>query len=622
MADMLKQVNNEPIKASLIILIGNGRKPRYQILFGSLLLLLFTISPVSANPNEAVDSLSDSEFISDSIAECKQLEDQDPAAAITLANKLLSKLDRQLHTINYGHVLGCLGWAYTTQNELTSARSTALDIEQLVAELAVASVDSIQLARRAGGIFHRMGDRVSASENYSLAMQQAESLKVVSEQIPILVNLGVLNSELREHEQAIDNYYQALDLMAETDDFRYHPPVLFNLAATLNGQRRFAEGLKVFQQVEAMISDQWPPGRIAQTYQGLAAAHSALGDLPLARDYAEQALQILTDNDQIHSNYYNIKSVLASIYVQQGETELAIEFVNDSSQYYLDPNNRVDVLGSINPLSSLAFTYERLGLLNQAIEVHKADIDLEQEMQDTFNQEIMAQMQVRLNDSQQREALALLKNERINDQIKLKEAENNRKLWVLMSSAAIMMFLMFLFWQYITNRKLKRMTLTDTLTQLGNRRAIKDWLATHKMPNEPGSRFLWLIDLDDFKAINDEYDYDIGDFSLQKIAAALSGLNNKHRLVARWGGEEFVLLTDDVAAEDKDDFSQLLLNTIKQTQIETGSISFSLTASVGISKMVDQSPSAWSRAMYQADRALYTAKDRGQDCVVLATGNN
>lgn len=597
-------------------------KHGFKVVLCGLLLLVSGISS-GQQKNELKDSGSPSQNpVSDLIAECKQLEDQDPTAAINLANNLLLKSVPQKDVINYGHVLGCMGWAYVTLNNLTEARTKALDIEQLVVGLDTVSIDSIQLIRRAGGIFHRMGDRVSASENYNQAMQQAEKLRAVTEQIPILVNLGVLNSELREHEQAIDNYYQALKLMAEIEDFRYRPPVLFNLATTLNGQGRFNEGLKVFQQVEDMINDQWPPGRVSQTYHGLAAAHSALKNLPLARQYAEKALKILADNDQINSSYYNAKTILASIYAQQGATQLATEYANEASQYYMNPDNKSDVLGSTNPLPSLAITYQRLGFLEQAIEMHKAANKIDNEMQDTFNQEVMAQMQVRLNDSQEREEMALIKSQRINDKIKLREAEYQRTLLLLVSAAGILLLVWFLFWQRLTNNKLRTMAMTDTLTQLGNRRAISDWLVTHQLPGKPDCRFLWLIDLDKFKQVNDEYNHDVGDFVLQKIADSLLGLINKNRVVARWGGEEFIIITDDVAAEQKDDFSELLLNTIKQTQIQTGSVSLSITASVGISRIENSSPSAWTRAIYQADKALYSAKSRGRDCVVLATSNN
>ncbi len=578
----------------------------------AVLCLLLWVLPSAANPLN----------VAESIAECKQLEDRDPAAAIVLGKDLLAKIDRQKEPFHFGHVLGCLGWSYASLNDQEAARTAALDAEQLVVDLGEASIDSIQIGRRAGSIFHRLGDRISAVENYNLALQQAVKLEVVSEQIAGLANLGVLNAELREEEQAIDNFYQALRLMKEAKDFKYQPPVLFNLAATLGGKKRFKEALSVYQQVAAMIDDQWPPFRVSQTFHGLAAAHSELGHLSLAREYAEKGLQLLIENNHINIAYYHLKSLLANIYAQQGEAALATEYVNEAAEYYLNPQHKTEILGSTQPLFLMAATYERLGLLAQAIQMHKAGQEFEQELQATFNKEVMVQMQVRLQDSQEREAVALLKSERINNQannqVRLAEIEYQRKMWLLVSVTALVIFLLFMFWQLLVNRKLKRMAKTDPLTQTGNRRAIMDWMAAHTVPNQDRCRLLWLIDLDNFKSINQLHDHDVGDFCLQRIADALSELVNSDRVLGRWGGEEFVLITDDLATGQQDEFSQLLLNTIRQTQIKTNKATISLTASVGVSKVHDSSNSAWTRALYQADKALFTAKSRGRDCVVFA----
>ena len=587
-----------------------------------LLLPLVLSVPAFAKDQQLQESLIGESSIKELISECNRLEDTDPEAALKLGAQLLSQLDSEKDPINYAFVSGCMGWAYINKNELKEARKKALVMEQVLINLKEFTEDSIRLARRAGGIYHLMGDRISASENYNLAMKYADEQAVISEQIPILVNLGVLNSELRAHEQAINNYYQALDLMAEIKDFKYQPPVLFNLAATLNGQQRFEEGLGFFQQVETMISDQWPPGRIAQTYLGLAAAHSALNHLSLAQEYGEQAMQILIENNQNDTSFYNAKSLLANVYVRQGKKEQATLYAKEASAFYTSNDNRSVVLGSTNPLLSLASTFERLGMLEEAIEMHKGYKEIEQEMQDSFNQQVMAQMQVRLNDKQEREALVMLKNERVKNQIQLNAAEYKRQLWFITSLIAILVFLMFLYWQFQANRKLKKIAMTDSLTQLGNRRAVLNWMQAKDISNEQGCRLLWLIDLDDFKGVNDKYNHDVGDFALIQIAETLMKLSNDCRFVGRWGGEEFVIITDDIAVTDKEKFSELLLKSIQETEIQTSSVSLSLTASVGVSEIESDVSSGWTDAMSQADKSLYSAKSQGKNCVVFSTSNS
>lgn len=597
------------------VFLDGIKKTRQMILISCLALL--AVQTVQAN-NQNSNTASNESDISASIAECNQLEDQDPEAAITLALQLLTQIDRKLNPINYGQVLGCLGWSYASQDQHDAAKLQAIQLEHLAQNLE-ANEDSVHLARRAGSIYHRLGDRVSALENYAQAMKRAEAIRSLSQQIPLLVNLGVLNSELREHESAIENYYQALDLMAETEDFRYQPPVLFNLAATLNGQERFAEGLKIFQQVEAMINEHWPPTRISQVYAGLAAAYSVTNELEIGKEYAEKAMNLLAESDHKFNDYYNVMSTLAAILSKQNDMA-AMDYANQVKDYYTDPANKQAILGSTNPLNSLAHTYERLDMLPEAIAMHKLFNQLEQEVQDTFNQQAMAQMQARLNDSKSRAELAQLKSAKAIDDIKLQEAAYNRNLLLVIAGSVAFIFLMALWWSNIAKRKLKKMALTDSLTQLGNRRAIQEWITVNKLPEEPACRLLWLIDIDNFKEVNDQFDYDLGDHALQQIASALKVICNKHRVVGRWGGAEFVLISDDVNAEQKDNFSQLLLSTIENTGIKAGKDEINLTASVGVSQILDQDRSTWNKAMYQADKALHTAKSRGRNCVVLATG--
>ena len=559
------------------------------------------------------------DVIEESIQQCSQLEDQKPNEAVTLGLSLLNQLDRQQQAVQYGKVLGCLGWSYASLDQTENARIQAIQLEQLASQIPP-SDGSVLLFRRAGSVFHRIGDRVSASDNYAQALRQGEAIKAPAQQIPVLVNLGVLNSELREHEQAIENYYQALKLMAEIDDFRYQPPVLFNLAATLNGQKRYTEGLRVFEQVEAMINDQWPSSRTAQVYAGLAAAHTGLQQYDQADKYAVQGLELLENSDSKYNDYYNLMSTLAVIKSFQGKLDEARTYADQVKAYFTHEDNQELLLGSANPLHALALTYERMGDIPVALEIFKMARQIEQQRQDTFNQETMAQMQARLDDSKEREELALLKNERIADQIRIKEAEHKSHLMTLSIAAVVLMFVFSVWWYVLSNRKLKKMAMTDALTGLANRRAILDWL--HQRPIKSHQhRYLWLIDLDRFKQVNDEYDHDFGDHALKKISDSLMQEVNHDRMVGRWGGEEFVVITDDVSEKERHSYASHLLQIIKNTVIEQGSARIEITASIGYSKITKANQSGTSKAMYQADKALYTAKQRGRDCAVMATGN-
>ncbi|MDJ1139868.1 tetratricopeptide repeat-containing diguanylate cyclase [Marinicella marina] len=564
---------------------------------------------------------SDQGSVSFEREQCTALEDDKPADAIALAQQQLESLDQRIKPIDYAHFLGCMGWAYAATDSIQAAKKTAFDLFTLISQQPK-STESIKLTRRAGAIYHRIGERISAVEIYQEAMNQATALDIVPEQIPLLINLGVLNSEIENHETAIDNYYTALDLMEANDDFRYQPPVLFNLANTLRGQNRHSEALKIYSMTEALITEQWPKSRAAQIYFGIGASYQEVENYEKAIEYVDKAIELIEpETDESVFNYV-IQITEANLDLSVNPDANYIDLADQAYAFFNQAENSKALLGVNHPLGSLAMLYERLNQPEKALAVYKKHRTLLNEFQKTFNKDYMAQMQNQLSDSQKREQLALQNSAQIKNQLAIEASENQRLITILVVSFIMLLLVLFVLWQYITNRKLKQMAMTDTLTQLGNRRALQGWHIEHKLPAPPAKRYLWLIDLDNFKTVNDDYDHDVGDTALIKIAACLEQFLTPERYVCRWGGEEFLLLTDDIPPEKINQYAQLLLNAIANVEISTGMNTFSLTASIGISEIIDLQRPTWRRALYSADKALYTAKDRGRNCVVMATSQS
>lgn len=557
---------------------------------------------------------SDSRLLQ-SLSECKSLEDDKPKQAIVLAESFLNQLSKTNEPVIYGQFLGCAAWAYANSNETDEAQNKATELEALSTQLD-ASEDKVDLLRRTGSIFHRTGNRIAAVDNYQKAMDLAESLDLQKPQIAILINLGVLNSQIREHELAIDNYYLALELMSELGDYSYQAPVLFNLALTLNGEDRYKESLPLLEQVEAMITDQWPDSRVAQVFSGLAVAHNALGSHNRAFEYIEKALALLSKESAQSIDYYGTLVAYAEVLIALDQSQIALQQADIAWQYYQLAENREQLLSVNNPLYALANVYEDVQRPLKALAVRKLAAEIDAEFQDSFNKEAMAQMQARLSDSQQRKELAELKAQQAKDKIELIAAQHNRQLTLMLVISGSILVLAFLFWQRRVNKRLHAISIRDSLTQLGNRRAIREWMANRKFPQPPKIRLMWLIDLDMFKHINDQYGHEAGDEVLIGLAKTLLECTNDQRFVGRWGGEEFMLITDDISKHDMSDFCDHLLSAIAQTEINYLDKIISVTASVGVSQMKGTDKKAWHEALTTADKALYRAKDKGRNCVI------
>lgn len=554
--------------------------------------------------------------ITEQIKRCQSIEDDQPKQAISLAQKLLKQLDSKEYAIYYGQAMGCLGWSYAVTDQVAEAREVAYNLELLADDL-LASAESVNLLRRSGSIFHRIGDRISAAENYQAAMSDAQELDFTAEKIPLLVNLGVLNAELREHDKAIENYYMALDLMQQTNDFKYHAPVLFNLAVTLNGSERYEESIKAYHQAEQLVNENWPKQRIAQVYYGLGVSYSGRSQFQQAKQYLEQTIALIEPENQETIFAYGAQVILAWVKVQLGDSEGALALADQAANFYDNPEIEASLVSADNPLNTLAQLYEALDQPQKALQYYKASRVIDQKFQDSFNKAYMAQIQAKLSDSKQRAELALLKNENSLNQLALDRTVHQRTLMVLALSFLLLVVLGIWIWQQHAKRQLVKLSTRDPLTGLLNRRGVVYWHQQNVFHED--TRLLWLVDLDQFKKINDDLGHEAGDQTLMAIGRSLKQLLNPQRCIGRWSGEEYIIITEDVSRSQINEFGDEILQKVNETHIEIGLNQIKVTASIGVSLIKGESTHMWNRALSQADKALYVAKDRGKNGMSIAT---
>jgi diguanylate cyclase (GGDEF)-like protein len=155
--------------------------------------------------------------------------------------------------------------------------------------------------------------------------------------------------------------------------------------------------------------------------------------------------------------------------------------------------------------------------------------------------------------------------------------------------------------------------LTDPLTGLGNRRATTEQLermiAQAQRTGTPLS--LLLIDLDDFKSVNDEHGHAAGDAALAAVGPALVEATRSSDFVGRQGGEEFSVLLPDTGAAGALVAAENVLAAIRGIRLE--GIERRLTTSIGIATFPADAPDA-AELFTAADHALYAAKAAGRDC--------
>lgn len=169
----------------------------------------------------------------------------------------------------------------------------------------------------------------------------------------------------------------------------------------------------------------------------------------------------------------------------------------------------------------------------------------------------------------------------------------------------------------LANQQLKLLSNTDSLTGLLNRRALYAAAALLQAQRSRSASALTLVlmDIDHFKKINDLHGHDCGDAVLKAVAAYLKQRLRGQDLIARWGGEEFLLLMPQTDLQQASHLVEELRLGIRQLPISV--LPAPISATFGIST-VDLQPDALEQAVKAADLALYQGKAQGRDQVVLA----
>ena len=165
------------------------------------------------------------------------------------------------------------------------------------------------------------------------------------------------------------------------------------------------------------------------------------------------------------------------------------------------------------------------------------------------------------------------------------------------------------------DRSLRRLANYDDLTGLPNRRHFEELLASElaslASPGEPGA--LLFIDLDHFKYINDTLGHTAGDVALRQVATRLTNALGDTGMVARFGGDEFMVLLRDLSPPAVLEVAERLLGEIRDYPLICDRRSFSLHASIGFAPLAH--PYTVDELLAQADMACHQAKADGRNLI-------
>jgi diguanylate cyclase len=167
-------------------------------------------------------------------------------------------------------------------------------------------------------------------------------------------------------------------------------------------------------------------------------------------------------------------------------------------------------------------------------------------------------------------------------------------------------------------RRLSEEVSTDALTQVANRRGLQAAFETEaaKLARDPAPLSVGLIDIDNFKKLNDTLGHAAGDLALQALAARVRDGLRPVDTVARFGGEEFVVLLPGIVVEEGQAVLTRLQRALTASLFMHDQREVFVTFSAGVTAWRSGEP--LQAALERADEALYEAKRTGKNRTCLA----
>ena len=435
-----------------------------------------------------------------------------------------------------------------------------------------------------GTVHGRLGNAKRAEEYFQKALAIAERTKYGGLQVSCLVNLGEAHAREKEWGEARAFNERALVLARELGQKDSIAVCLINLGdveretGNVDGAlKRYGEAMGI---VEAMNS---PPR--------LAGLHLSIGELEAKMGRLGPAEESLT------------KAHMLAGQAQEKRYEMAAA-------------------------RALAGLYERKGDYRRAFDFERAADALNGQLFSRQNMDKVAALETKLATEQKEKEIALLTKQQ---EIQALEAKRQR-LWIAFVMVALVLLGSVAALLLARNRlkertnaeltiaysRMEEQARSDALTSLANRRAATERIELERRRTERTHRPLSLVmlDVDDFKKVNDERGHACGDAVLKGLAELLRSTLRQLDLAARWGGEEFLLVLPETSQEGALQIAEKIRRGVEEIRIHDGGKQVSFTVTIGVGTFDDLLDV--DACLRRVDAALYEGKRSGKNRVVAA----
>ncbi len=456
--------------------------------------------------------------------------------------------------------------------------------------------DTLEAAKTAGNIgnlYSTLGQLERARSYHEEALRDFGATGFRQGTAGTLVNLGALAVKF------------ALDAQASGDPVRE--------------QREYQRVRDYNQRAMAIFSELGNDRGVAYAESNIGLALEHLGDPGAALVHHQRSLALRARIGDVYgqiNSHVNMTSVL----IRLGRHDDAQRQL-DQAEGLLTEGNHGLAAGIANQRVELA---EARGDFQAALRWQREVTRLNAELASDDHNSRVAELQERFDSDQRQREIDLLKSNAIVNDMQLQ-----RRTLLLTVSLAIGALLAILFavlysrlrMGRLTARELQNMVRTDAVTGLANRRHMMERIESEKLRSRRSGRpfTLLMVDIDRFKVINDRYGHGIGDAVLVEVAQRMQAQVRGHDMLARWGGEEFLVVLPDTNLEGACVVAEKLRLAVSSIpmKIPDQDLPISLSVTIGVAECAPDI--SVDECVKVADEAMYVGKRGGRDRVVAAS---
>ncbi|HET7844214.1 MAG TPA: GGDEF domain-containing protein [Xanthomonadales bacterium] len=538
-----------------------------------------------------------------------------------------------------------LGRALIAQGEMDRAR-TALDIARARYEALGSRVDEAAARSELSRLERRRGDYLAALRHELAALDLRKRFAPEAALSPSLLSLATLYEQIELFEQARQYYAEALREAERGGERSEIIDALIGYSGFLNdfGGEDSRQALPMAQRAIEVIGTDGEQVRLGSALLQVGRASFALGRYDDAEAAYRRTVEV-ADRTGTHALRAHVDFRWGELDFARGDLQSALARIEAARAEYEREGNRhrlikvegvleklYDALG--DPLASARAGREHYRLRNEILGVNAIG-----RLGELLTNFALSEEKHRSEQLEQANAVAAL---RLQD-------EQRTRLAGFAIAAFVLIALAVLAWRHASVQRLNRvlreqtreiaeqgrllasandelrekserlsvLSITDSLTGLNTRahgiERLCDMIATHReLGTNPA---LLVIDVDHFKEVNDHYGHPAGDSVLFAVAEQLRELVPADSVLARLGGEEFMVAIPDDASQRAHVLADTLRRRVRDVRVDVGPKIVGVTISVGHCAIGETKDRSVRELFACADEALYAAKHAGRDCV-------